>query len=49
MVDNGSTDDTVQVAQETADHLGLPLRVVEEPVAGKHATLPASAAAGHAV
>ncbi|MBX6354104.1 MAG: glycosyltransferase family 2 protein [Thermoflavifilum sp.] len=39
LVDNGSTDDTVRVALETAEQLGLALRVVEEPVPGKHRAL----------
>lgn len=35
LADNGSTDDTVEVARRTAAQLGLPLTVVHEPRPGK--------------
>lgn len=39
VADNGSTDGTATAAHEAAARLGLDLRVVPEPVAGKHHAL----------
>lgn len=35
LVDNGSTDNTAKVAEETAEKLGLKLKVIKEPKLGK--------------
>lgn len=44
LADNGSTDDTVGEALRVAERLGLPLRVVHEPVPGKAHALNAALA-----